>query len=90
MAIMRAVTALVESFGMTTTAEGVETEEQLRRLRAEGCTEVQGYLFSPPVPVKKLAGVMRKIGRDLKAGVSCSAFRRLRGRVIGLRDSAAH
>jgi diguanylate cyclase (GGDEF)-like protein len=66
-AIVRAVTGLGESFGMTTTAEGVETEEQLKRLRAEGCTEVQGYLFSPPVPVKKLAGLMRKLGRDLKA-----------------------
>jgi EAL domain-containing protein (putative c-di-GMP-specific phosphodiesterase class I) len=64
---VRAVTGLGESFGMTTTAEGVETEEQLERLRAEGCTEVQGYLFSPPVPVKKLAGLMRKLGRDLKA-----------------------
>jgi EAL domain-containing protein (putative c-di-GMP-specific phosphodiesterase class I) len=52
-AIVRAVTGLGESFGMTTTAEGVETEEQLQRLRAEGCTEVQGYLFSPPVPAKK-------------------------------------
>jgi EAL domain-containing protein (putative c-di-GMP-specific phosphodiesterase class I) len=35
---------------MKTTAEGVETEEQLRTLKAEGCTEVQGYLFSKPVP----------------------------------------
>jgi diguanylate cyclase (GGDEF)-like protein len=66
-AIVRAVTSLGESFGMSTTAEGVETEEQLHRLRAEGCTEVQGYLFSAPVPAKKLAGLMRKIGRDLKA-----------------------
>jgi EAL domain-containing protein (putative c-di-GMP-specific phosphodiesterase class I) len=65
-AIVRAVTGLGESFGMTTTAEGVETEEQLQRLRAEGCTEVQGYLFSPPVPAKKLAGLLRKIGRDMR------------------------
>jgi diguanylate cyclase (GGDEF)-like protein len=66
-AIVRAVTGLGESFGMTTTAEGVETEEQLKRLRAEGCTEVQGYLFSPPVPVRKLNALIKKIGRDLKA-----------------------
>ena len=35
---------------MTTTAEGVETAQQLDMLRALGCTEIQGYLFSPPRP----------------------------------------
>jgi len=50
MAIIRAVVGLGDSLGMTTTAEGVETAEQLERLRAEGCTEAQGYLFSPPRP----------------------------------------
>jgi EAL domain-containing protein (putative c-di-GMP-specific phosphodiesterase class I) len=35
---------------MATVAEGVETELQRRELMAEGCTEAQGYLFSPPVP----------------------------------------
>jgi EAL domain-containing protein (putative c-di-GMP-specific phosphodiesterase class I) len=35
---------------MKTTAEGVETEAQLHMLKEEGCTEVQGYLFSKPVP----------------------------------------
>jgi len=48
MAIIRAVAGLGKSLGIATTAEGVETLEQLERLRAEGCTEVQGYLFSPP------------------------------------------
>jgi EAL domain-containing protein (putative c-di-GMP-specific phosphodiesterase class I) len=47
LAIIRAVTGLGTSLGIATTAEGVETSEQLARLRAEGCTEVQGYLFSP-------------------------------------------
>ncbi|MBR1222363.1 EAL domain-containing protein [Bradyrhizobium sp. U87765 SZCCT0131] len=50
MAIVRAVTGLGRSLGITTTAEGVETRTQLNLLRAEGCTEVQGYLFSPPRP----------------------------------------
>ena len=40
---------LGRSLGMLTTAEGVETEEQLSQLRTESCNEVQGYLFSPPV-----------------------------------------
>jgi diguanylate cyclase (GGDEF)-like protein/PAS domain S-box-containing protein len=50
MAIIRAVTGLGKSLGISTTAEGVETDEQLALLRLEGCTEVQGYLFSPPRP----------------------------------------
>jgi len=50
MAIVRAVTGLGRSLGIVTTAEGVETEEQLDLLRREGCTQAQGYLFSPPRP----------------------------------------
>ena len=49
-AIIRAVVGLGRSLGMATTAEGVETSDQLAKLRGEGCTEVQGYLFSKPVP----------------------------------------
>jgi hypothetical protein len=49
-AIVRAVAGLGKSLGISTTAEGVETRDQLQLLRAEGCTEVQGYLFSPPRP----------------------------------------
>ena len=37
--------------GMTTTAEGVETEQQREMLRKLGCTQMQGYLFSRPRPV---------------------------------------
>ena len=50
MAIVRAVAGLGRSLGICTTAEGVETDEQLTLLRSEGCTEVQGYLFSAPRP----------------------------------------
>jgi EAL domain-containing protein (putative c-di-GMP-specific phosphodiesterase class I) len=54
-AIIRAVTGLGHSFGMTTTAEGVETQGQLDQMRAEGCTEVQGYFYSKPRPAGELA-----------------------------------
>lgn len=48
-AIVRAVTDLSGRLGKTVVVEGVETEEQLARVRQEGCTEVQGYLFSRPL-----------------------------------------
>ncbi len=57
-AIIRAITALGLSLGISTIAEGVETSDQLRRIRAEGCTSVQGYLFSKPVPAHEVAGVL--------------------------------
>jgi len=53
-AIIRAVVGLSSSLGITTTAEGVETKEQLTRLTTEGCDEVQGFLFSPPRPAAEL------------------------------------
>ena len=49
--IIRAVVGLGRALNMTILAEGVETPEQLAALRDEGCDEVQGYLFSKPVPV---------------------------------------
>lgn len=47
--IVKAVIALGRSLGMATTAEGVETEEQLDAVRAHGCDEIQGFLFSRPL-----------------------------------------
>ena len=52
--IVRAVAALANGLGMKTTAEGVETKEQLDTVRAEGCTEMQGFLFSRPLPAHEL------------------------------------
>jgi len=48
-AIVRAVTALGASLGMVTIAEGVETEDQLRLVARDGCTQAQGYLTGRPL-----------------------------------------
>ncbi len=53
-AIVRSVNGLASTLGMTTTAEGVETEEQLDCLRGVGCTEVQGFLFDRPRPLSEI------------------------------------
>ncbi len=49
-AITRSVLQMVQSLGMTSCAEGVETEEQLAFLDAHGCEEIQGYLIGRPIP----------------------------------------
>ena len=70
MAIVRAVTGLGSSLGMSTTAEGVENGDQLARLRAEGCCEAQGFLFSPPRPARELSGLLRALnGEPVAASV---------------------
>jgi diguanylate cyclase (GGDEF)-like protein len=52
--IVRAVAALANGMGMTATAEGVETAEQLDSIASEGCTEMQGFLFSRPLPAAEI------------------------------------
>lgn len=47
-AIIRAIVQLAETFGITTVAEGVETQEQIELLRGLGCRQAQGFLFSEP------------------------------------------
>jgi EAL domain-containing protein (putative c-di-GMP-specific phosphodiesterase class I) len=47
-AIVRAIAGLAAALRMTTTAEGIETQEQHDQIQALGCTEMQGYRFSPP------------------------------------------
>ena len=67
LAIVRAVAAMGASLGMMTTAEGVETIEQFEQLKAEGCTEVQGYLFSAPRPASEIKGLLQKFNPRLQA-----------------------
>jgi len=59
--IVQAVTSLASALNLITTAEGVETEQQLEIIRAAGCTEMQGYLFSPPKPIGEM---LRLISRQ--------------------------
>jgi diguanylate cyclase (GGDEF)-like protein len=66
-AIVRAVAGLGRNLGMSTTAEGVETNEQLGRLRDEGCTEVQGYLFSRPLPASEVPRLLAQIHKQMRS-----------------------
>jgi diguanylate cyclase (GGDEF)-like protein/PAS domain S-box-containing protein len=59
--IVRAVTGLGKNLGMKTMAEGVETKEQLDKLREEGCTEVQGYFFSRPRPAGEIPAMIENL-----------------------------
>src|SRR4029079_2328304 len=52
--IVQAVVTIAADRHMTTTAEGVETEQQRELLRELGCAEMQGYLFSPPKPAAEI------------------------------------
>ena len=63
LAIIKAVTGLSASLGMTTTAEGVETAEQFAELRAQGCSEIQGFLIGRPYPVEELRRVLAAEGK---------------------------
>lgn len=60
--ILRAVVDLGTNLKMVTTAEGVETAAQLQQLRDDGCTQVQGYYFSPPQPAAQIPALLRRLG----------------------------
>jgi diguanylate cyclase (GGDEF)-like protein len=60
LAIVRAVTSMAMSLGMITTAEGVETAEQLERVRLVGCNEVQGFFISRPLQIENLSRVIEQ------------------------------
>jgi EAL domain-containing protein (putative c-di-GMP-specific phosphodiesterase class I) len=65
---------------MATVAEGVETEEQMARITSDGCTDVQGYLISRPMPPKQIDGFLlsrnERVSSDA-AGGSAPHDRRL-------------
>jgi EAL domain-containing protein (putative c-di-GMP-specific phosphodiesterase class I) len=70
LAIIKAVIGLGHSLGMSTTAEGVETEEQLRAVREQGCNEVQGFLFSPPLEAGQVLTLLNTEQRPKLRAVS--------------------
>ena len=52
LAIIRAVVAMCDSLGMTTTAEGVENEDEAELIRRLGCNKIQGFHFGRPMPAE--------------------------------------
>jgi EAL domain-containing protein (putative c-di-GMP-specific phosphodiesterase class I) len=67
-AVIRAVTGLAKSLGITVTAEGVETQEQLVQLRAVGCDQGQGYFFARPVAADRVPELLASLGADDRHG----------------------
>ena len=59
-AIVSAIISMANSLGMQTIAEGVETKGQLDFLKEQGCTEVQGYYFSKPVPPEQFLALLAR------------------------------
>jgi diguanylate cyclase (GGDEF)-like protein/PAS domain S-box-containing protein len=66
-AIIRAVVGLGSNLGMSTTAEGIETREELEYMKRHGCTEAQGYFFSRPCPAKDVYALLAKQAAKTKA-----------------------
>jgi EAL domain-containing protein (putative c-di-GMP-specific phosphodiesterase class I) len=66
--IVRAVAALAHGLGIAATAEGVETKEQLETIRAEGCSEMQGFFFSRPLPAADIERLFLATRRLVKVG----------------------
>jgi diguanylate cyclase (GGDEF)-like protein len=60
MVIVRAILGLACGLGLTTTAEGIEDAEQLAYLRANGCTEGQGYLFGKAMPAQETLALLKR------------------------------
>jgi EAL domain-containing protein (putative c-di-GMP-specific phosphodiesterase class I) len=60
--MVRAIASLGSGLGMTTVAEGIETEQQARLACDAGCTEMQGYLISPALPPTQIADLIVRMG----------------------------
>jgi EAL domain-containing protein (putative c-di-GMP-specific phosphodiesterase class I) len=60
LAIVRAVAGLGVSFGVPTTAEGVETVDQFEQVRYDGCSQCQGYYFGRPMPLDQVQRLLQR------------------------------
>jgi EAL domain-containing protein (putative c-di-GMP-specific phosphodiesterase class I) len=64
-AIVLAIAGLAKHLGIATTAEGVETRQQLQQVKVLGCSEMQGFLFSAPRPIDEVTQLLRsRVDRD--------------------------
>ena len=77
--IIKAIASLGQSLGIDTTAEGIETVEQLELVRRAGCTEMQGYLASPPRPAAEARRAHRALPAGRGGGVAEAICRRHAG-----------
>jgi len=59
-AIARAIVAMAQTLGLTVVAEGVETQQQIETLSEMGCTTMQGYLLSRPLPVAAMSELLHR------------------------------
>jgi len=75
-AILEAIVSLGNKLDMTMLAEGIETPEQFNRLRELRCELGQGFLFSPAVPAKEVAAMIK---RGFANGESSDAMKRAKG-----------
>jgi len=70
--MVSAMIALASNLGMTSVAEGIETEAEWRALTDRGCTVGQGYFFSPPVPAPQILAMHRRSGLRIVEGGAAS------------------
>lgn len=82
-AIVRATLLIADSLNIPVIAEGVETEEQLRFLRDEGCPTVQGFLFGRPMPLASAQVLMLRDGLHLAAIAGVINDEKLKDRATG-------
>jgi len=69
-AIVQAVTGLARNLNIATTAEGVETQQQMEQVRSLGCSEMQGYLFSPPKSLSEVSRMFAQSAKKRAAGAA--------------------